>query len=54
MYEKGAAFESVLIESKNSTKDEFYHLIIFPITGELHAPTEIKFLSLVYFLKETG
>ena len=27
IYEKGAVFESIFIESKNLTKDEFYQLI---------------------------
>jgi len=30
LYEKGAVFESIFIESKNLTKDEFYQLITFP------------------------
>ncbi|MGR5847037.1 DUF3847 domain-containing protein [Streptococcus pneumoniae] len=30
LYEKGAVFESVFIESKDFTKDEFYQLITFP------------------------
>ena len=30
IYEKGAVFESIFIESKNLTKDEFYQLITFP------------------------
>lgn len=30
LYEKGAVFESIFIESKDFTKDEFYQLITFP------------------------
>ena len=30
IYEKGAVFESIFIESKDFTKDEFYQLITFP------------------------
>lgn len=30
LYEKGAVFESIFIESKNLTKDEFYQLITSP------------------------
>ena len=30
IYEKGAVFESIFTESKDFTKDEFYHLITFP------------------------
>lgn len=30
LYEKGAVFESIFIETKNLTKDEFYQLITFP------------------------
>ena len=30
LYEKGAVFESIFTESKDSTKDEFYQLITFP------------------------
>ena len=30
LYEKGAVFESIFTESKDFTKDEFYHLITFP------------------------
>ena len=34
IYEKGAVFESIFIESKNLTKDEFYQLITFLIRKE--------------------
>ena len=34
IYEKGAVFESIFIESKNLTKDEFYHLITSLIRKE--------------------
>ena len=30
LYEKGGVFESIFIESKDFTKDEFYQLITFP------------------------
>ena len=30
IYEKGAVFESIFIESKDVTKDKFYQLITFP------------------------
>ena len=30
LYEKGAVFESIFIERKDFTKDEFYQLITFP------------------------
>lgn len=30
LYEKGGVFEGIFIESKDFTKDEFYHLITFP------------------------
>ena len=30
LYEKGGVFESIFTESKDFTKDEFYHLITFP------------------------
>ena len=34
IYEKGAVFESIFIESKNLTKDEFYQLITSLIRKE--------------------
>ena len=34
LYEKGAVFESIFIESKNLTKDEFYQLITSLIRKE--------------------
>ena len=34
LYEKGAVFESIFNESKDSTKDEFYQLITFPTIKE--------------------
>ena len=34
IYEKGAGFESIFIESKNLTKDEFYQLITSLIRKE--------------------
>ncbi|CAL7870628.1 DUF3847 domain-containing protein [Fusobacterium necrophorum] len=30
LYEKGGVFENIFTESKDFTKDEFYHLIAFP------------------------
>ena len=35
LYEKGAVFESIFIESKNLTKDEFYQLITYPNLKEI-------------------
>lgn len=35
LYEKGAVFESIFTESKDFTKDEFYHLITFPNIKEI-------------------
>ena len=35
IYEKGAVFESIFIESKNLTKDEFYQLITYPNLKEI-------------------
>ena len=35
LYEKGGVFESIFIESKDFTKDEFYQLITYPNLKEI-------------------
>ena len=44
IYEKGAVFESIFIESKNLTKDEFYQLIISLIRKE---EANLKILKII-------
>lgn len=50
IYEKGAVFESIFIESKNLTKDEFYQLITSLIRKE---EANIKILKIIESREET-
>ena len=50
IYEKGAVFESIFIESKNLTKDEFYQLIKSLIRKE---EANIKILKIIESREET-
>ena len=50
IYEKGAVFESIFIESKNLTKDEFYQLITSLIRKE---GANIKILKIIESREET-
>ena len=45
LYEKGAVFESIFIESKDFTKDEFYQLITFPNIKEEVNQTILKIIE---------
>ena len=50
IYEKGAVFESIFIESKNLTKDEFYRLITSLIRKE---EANIKIKKIIESREET-
>ena len=50
IYEKGAVFESIFIESKNLTKDEFYQLVTSLIRKE---EANIKILKIIESREET-
>ena len=50
IYEKGAVFESIFIESKNLTKDEFYQLITSLIRKE---EANIKIQKIIESREET-
>ena len=50
IYEKGAVFESIFIESKNLTKDEFYQLITSLIRKE---EANLKILKIIESREET-
>lgn len=50
IYEKGTVFESIFIESKNLTKDEFYQLITSLIRKE---EANIKILKIIESREET-
>ena len=50
IYEKGAVFESIFIESKNLTKDEFYQLITSLIRKE---EANIKIKKIIESREET-
>ena len=50
IYEKGADFESIFIESKNLTKDEFYQLITSLIRKE---EANLKILKIIESREET-
>ena len=50
IYEKGAVFESIFIESKDLTKDEFYQLITSLIRKE---EANLKILKIIESREET-
>ena len=45
LYEKGAVFESIFIESKGFTKDEFCQLITFPNIKEAVSQKILKIIE---------
>ena len=45
LYEKGGVFESIFIESKDFTKDEFYQLITFPNIKEIVNQEVLKIIE---------